>query len=90
MNVPGDLYYTESHEWVRITGGGQALCGITDHAQEMLGDIVYVELPAQGDAFGAGEPMAVVESVKTASDVYAPVGGKVARVTVSPTTIPAL
>lgn len=78
-NVPADLKYTKSHEWVRVAGE-LATVGITDHAQHELTDIVFVELPAVGRALKAGEACAVVESVKTASDVYAPVGGTVTEV----------
>lgn len=77
MKVPGDLRYTESHEWVRKEADGTFTVGITDHAQEALGDLVFIELPAVGRKLGAGEACAVVESVKAASDIYAPVGGEV-------------
>jgi len=70
--VPGDLKYTKDHEWVRLEDDGSVTLGITDHAQESLGDLVFVELPEQGDSAGAGDGIAVVESVKAASDVYAP------------------
>jgi glycine cleavage system H protein len=70
--VPGDLKYTKDHEWIRIEDDGSVTLGITDHAQESLGDLVFVELPEQGDSPGAGDGIAVVESVKAASDVYAP------------------
>lgn len=76
-NVPEDLRYTESHEWVRENGDGTVSVGITDYAQQALGDVVYVELPATGTEVSAGEAIGVVESVKAASDVYAPVGGTV-------------
>jgi len=75
-NVPGDLRYAKSHEWVRVEGD-TATVGITDHAQHELTDIVFVELPAVGRQLQAGSPCAVVESVKTASDIYAPVSGEV-------------
>lgn len=75
-NVPADLKYASSHEWVRVAGD-VATIGITDHAQAELTDLVFVELPAVGRVLKAGEACAVVESVKTASDVYAPVGGEV-------------
>ncbi|HEU6448613.1 MAG TPA: glycine cleavage system protein GcvH [Verrucomicrobiae bacterium] len=75
-NVPSDLKYTKSHEWVRINGD-TATVGITDHAQHELTDIVFVELPEAGRKVNAGEPCAVVESVKTASDIYAPVSGEI-------------
>ena len=78
-NVPDDLKYTKKHEWVRIEGNRVTL-GITDHAQGELTDIVYVELPEVGDEFQAGDEAAVVESVKSTSDTYTPVGGKVIEV----------
>lgn len=74
--VPADLKYTKSHEWVRVVDG-IATVGITDHAQHELTDVVFVEVPAAGKALKAGETCAVVESVKTASDIYAPVSGEV-------------
>jgi glycine cleavage system H protein len=79
LNIPEDLLYTKSHEWVRIEGD-TATIGITDHAQDELGDIVFVELPEEGDAFDAGESFGTVESVKAVSDLYAPVGGEVVEV----------
>ena len=79
MNIPEDLQYTKSHEWVRIEGD-TATIGITDHAQDELGDIVFVELPEEGDTFDAGESFGTVESVKAVSDLYAPVGGEVVEV----------
>jgi glycine cleavage system H protein len=75
--IPSDLRYRESHEWVRDEGNGTALIGISDHAQAALGDMVYVELPEPGMSYDQGEACAVVESVKAASDVYAPVSGEV-------------
>jgi len=75
-NVPSDLKYSKSHEWVRVSGN-VATIGITDHAQHELTDIVFVELPAVGDNVKAGEACAVVESVKTASDIYAPLSGEI-------------
>jgi glycine cleavage system H protein len=77
MNVPSNLKYTESHEWIRTEPDGSLTIGITDHAQEALGDLVFIELPAVGRKVKAGEACAVVESVKAASDVYAPVAGEV-------------
>ena len=77
MNIPADLRYTSSHEWLRRETDGSITVGITDHAQGQLGDLVFVELPAVGRKLGAGEACAVVESVKAASDVYAPIGGTV-------------
>jgi glycine cleavage system H protein len=79
LSVPEDLQYTKSHEWVR-TEGDTATIGITDHAQDELGDVVFVELPGEGDTFGAGESFGTVESVKAVSDLYAPVGGEVVEV----------
>jgi glycine cleavage system H protein len=79
LSVPEDLQYTKSHEWVR-TEGDTATIGITDHAQEELGDVVFVELPDEGDTFDAGESFGTVESVKAVSDLYAPVGGEVVEV----------
>jgi glycine cleavage system H protein len=76
LSVPEDLQYTKSHEWVR-TEGDTVTIGITDHAQEELGDVVFVELPDEGDTFEAGESFGTVESVKAVSDLYAPVGGEV-------------
>lgn len=78
-NIPGDLKYVESHEWVRESAGVATL-GITDHAQQELTDVVFVELPAVGRKVRAGEACAVVESVKTASDIYSPVSGEIAEV----------
>jgi glycine cleavage system H protein len=77
MPVPADLKYTESHEWVRREADGTLSVGITEFAQEALGDMVFVELPEVGRKLGKGEACAVVESVKAASDVYAPVAGEV-------------
>ena len=79
MNIPEDLQYTKSHEWVRIEGD-TATIGITDHAQDELGDVVFVELPDEGDTFDAGESFGTVESVKAVSDLYTPVGGEVTDV----------
>ena len=75
--VPGELRYTESHEWIRTLPGGVLEIGITDHAQHALGDLVFVEVPEMGRTLASGEACAVVESVKAASDVYAPLAGKV-------------
>ncbi len=77
MNVPADLKYTKSHEWIKQEADGSVTVGITDHAQEALGDIVFLELPEAGRTVKAGEECAVVESVKAASDIYAPVAGEV-------------
>ena len=79
MSVPGDLQYTKSHEWVRVADG-VATVGITDHAQDELGDVVFVELPEQGATLAAGDSFGAVESVKAVSDLYAPVGGEVVEV----------
>ena len=76
-NIPSHLKYTESHEWVHADEHGNARIGISDHAQQALGDLVFVELPTVGDEIGQGDPCAVVESVKAASDIYTPVSGKV-------------
>jgi glycine cleavage system H protein len=76
-NVPADLKYTRTHEWVRDLKDGTVEVGITDHAQHALGDLVFVEVPEVGRQVGAGEPCAVVESVKAASDVYSPIAGEV-------------
>ena len=80
MNIPQNLRYTKSHEWVQDLGGGKAHVGLTDHAQHELGDIVFVNLPEPGDAVAAGERLADVESVKAVSDVYSPVSGSVSAV----------
>ena len=78
--IPGDLKFLKSHEWARVEDNGQVTVGISDHAQGLLGDLVYVELPGVGDTVTAGAAVAVVESVKAASDVYSPVSGKVVAV----------
>lgn len=78
--LPGDLLYTKEHEWLRREDDGSVTVGITDHAQAALGDLVYVELPEEGQALEADGEMAVVESVKAASDVYAPIAGVVLAV----------
>ena len=75
--IPGDLKFLKSHEWARVDGDGKVTVGISDHAQGLLGDLVYVELPNVGDSVEAGTACAVVESVKAASDVYAPIAGEV-------------
>ena len=79
MNIPEDLQYTKSHEWIRIEND-TATIGITDHAQDELGDVVFVELPDEGATFDAGESFGTVESVKAVSDLYVPVGGEVVEV----------
>ncbi len=79
MSIPTNLRYTEDHEWVKVEGG-KAVVGITEFAQSELGDIVFVELPAVGDEIGAGESFGSVESVKTVSELYLPVAGKVVEI----------
>ena len=79
MSVPGDLQYTKTHEWVRREGD-TATVGITDHAQDELGDVVFIELPEEGVSFGAGDAFGTIESVKAVSDLYAPVGGEIVEV----------
>ena len=79
MSIPGDLQYTKTHEWVRREGD-TATVGITDHAQDELGDVVFIELPEEGSSFGAGDAFGTIESVKAVSDLYAPVGGEVVEV----------
>lgn len=88
MKLPEDLRYTESHEWVRAEADGTLSVGITDHAQEALGDLVFIELPQAGRAVKAGEAVGVVESVKAASDIYAPVAGEVVAVNSGVTEAP--
>ena len=78
--IPGDLKFLKSHEWARVEGSGRVTIGISDHAQGLLGDLVYVELPNVGDRIEAGTAAAVVESVKAASDVYSPLTGIVVEV----------
>ena len=80
QEIPGDLKFMKSHEWARVEDRGTVTCGISDHAQGLLGDLVYVELPSVGDTVKAGNACAVVESVKAASDVYAPVSGEIVAV----------
>ena len=87
MNIPQDLKYTEEHEWVKLDNG-VAKIGITDHAQNELGDIVFVELPEEGEEVSQGEDLCVIESVKSVSDIYAPVGGTVKSVNESLETAP--
>ena len=79
-NVPQELKYTQSHEWILAGDDGQVTVGITDHAQELLGDMVFIELPEIGNELEVGDECSVVESVKAASDVYAPVAGTVVAV----------
>ncbi|TCJ15342.1 glycine cleavage system protein GcvH [Parasulfuritortus cantonensis] len=80
MSIPAELKYTQSHEWARLEADGTVAIGITDHAQELLGDMVFVENPVMGRVLNAGEECAVVESVKAASDVYAPISGEVVAI----------
>ena len=89
MNVPDDLLYTKTHEWIRVEGEN-ARVGITDHAQAELTDIVYVELPKPGAAVQANHAVAVVESVKAASDIYAPISGTITEVNTDLESTPAL
>jgi len=79
-NIPSELRYATSHEWVRNEGDGIVTVGITEHAQELLGDMVFVELPEVGDGVSTGDDVAVAESVKAASDIYAPVSGEIVEV----------
>lgn len=79
-NIPSELKYATSHEWVRNEGDGIVTVGITEHAQELLGDMVFVELPEVGESVSTGDDVAVAESVKAASDIYAPVAGEVVEV----------
>jgi glycine cleavage system H protein len=90
MSIPAELKYTESHEWVRREADGNLTVGITEFAQESLGDMVFVELPEVGRSLAKGEACAVVESVKAASDVYAPVAGEVVAVNSALTEKPEL
>ncbi len=78
--IPGDLKFMKSHEWARVEGDGKVTVGISDHAQGLLGDLVYVDLPDVGDRVEGGNACAVVESVKAASDVYAPISGTIVAV----------
>ena len=75
--IPDNLNYTEEHEWLKVQEDGQARVGITDYAQDSLSDVVFVELPEVGEQFARGDVMAVAESVKAASDIYAPISGKI-------------
>ncbi|GGB44807.1 glycine cleavage system H protein [Oceanisphaera marina] len=79
-NIPSELKYARTHEWVRLEGNGEAVVGISEHAQDLLGDMVFVELPEVGRTVDASEDCAVAESVKAASDIYAPVGGEIIAV----------
>jgi len=86
-NVPTELRYTKSHEWVALNDDGTVTIGISDHAQHLLGDLVFVEVPDMGTEFAAGDDCAVVESVKAASDVYCPLDGEVTEVNETPEII---
>ena len=77
MNIPQDLKYTKDHEWLKLLDNGEAIIGITDFAQQSLGDITFVELPEAGDSFDSGATFGVVESVKAASDLYMPIDAKI-------------
>lgn len=79
-NVPANLKYTESHEWIRAEADGTVTVGITDHAQEALGDLVFLELPEVGKTYAAGQELCIVESVKAAADVYAPITGEITAI----------
>lgn len=88
-NIPDELKYTKSHEWIKVEGD-EVTVGITAHAQSLLGDLVYVELPEVGEEFSAGDDTCVVESVKAASDVYSPIAGEIAAVNEAVVDEPAL
>ncbi len=79
IEIPSDLHYRVSHEWVRVEDGGTVIVGISDHAQGELGDMVFVELPEPGMSYAQGEACAVLESVKAASDIYAPLSGEIVQ-----------
>ncbi|MBM7063219.1 glycine cleavage system protein GcvH [Pseudomonas sp. UL073] len=89
-NIPAELRYAASHEWARLEADGSVTVGISDHAQEALGDVVFVELPEVGKQLAAGQEAGVVESVKAASDIYAPVGGEVIAINEALTDSPEL
>lgn len=89
-NIPADLKYASSHEWLRSEGNGIYTVGITEHAQDLLGDMVFVELPEVGDTVGQGDDVAVAESVKAASDIYAPIAGEIVAVNEALTDAPEL
>lgn len=78
--IPAELKYTRSHEWIRVESDGTLTIGVTDHAQQALGDVVFLELPEVGRSLEAGEACAVIESVKAASDIYAPVAGEIVAI----------
>lgn len=90
MKTPVELKYAKTHEWARLADDGLVTVGITDHAQELLGDIVFLELPEPGRRVARGEECAVVESVKAASDIYAPVAGEIAEINQAPVDRPEL
>ncbi len=89
-NIPTELKYATSHEWLRSEGNGVYTVGITEHAQDLLGDMVFVELPEVGDSVGQGDDVAVAESVKAASDIYAPIAGEILEVNEALTDSPEL
>lgn len=80
MEIPNDYYFTDEHEWARENDDGTVTIGITDHAQDLLGDVVYIELPLDGDPVEQGADFGIIESVKTASDIYSPVSGTVVEI----------
>jgi glycine cleavage system H protein len=80
MSTPTDYYFTDEHEWAHAEEGTVAVVGISEHAQDLLGDVVFVELPGEGESFEAGDEIGVIESVKTASEIYTPVSGEVVAV----------
>ena len=89
-NIPAELKYASSHEWLRSEGNGIYTVGITEHAQDLLGDMVFVELPEVGDSVAQGDDVAVAESVKAASDIYAPIAGEIVEVNEALTDSPEL
>jgi glycine cleavage system H protein len=89
-DIPGDLKYTKTHEWVQIMDDGTITVGISDHAQDLLGDMVFIELPEIDTNYNAGDDCAVVESVKAASDIYSPISGEVIAINESLTDAPEL
>jgi len=89
-DIPGDLKFTKTHEWVKIADDQSVTIGITDHAQDLLGDIVFIELPELETSYGAGDDCAVIESVKAASDIYCPINGEVIEINEALTDTPEL
>jgi len=89
-DIPGDLKYTKTHEWIQIMDDGTITVGVSDHAQDLLGDMVFIELPELNTSYNAGDDCAVVESVKAASDIYSPISGEVIAVNESLTDAPEL